>query len=259
LLVLKKRFIGVVTIKDGWAVQSIGYRRYLPLGTPERLVENLDRWGADEILVRSIDRSVAGVGPDYELLKRLASLGLATPLVFGGGIKSLEDGTKVIKSGADRIIVDSLLHGDLSVVKAMSEHLGAQAIIASIPAQVGASGLEWYDYRSSSVGTVSKALTEIIHQGFISEVMLTDWQHEGIALGFENTLIDLFGNKGVPLIAFGGISSVDQMRDLLLKPCVTAVAIGNFLNFREHAIQQFKEALTSSALRPPIYSAEGEA
>ena len=45
---IPKRLIGVVIVKDGWAVQSFGYRRWLPLGRPEVLVENLDRWGADE-------------------------------------------------------------------------------------------------------------------------------------------------------------------------------------------------------------------
>ena len=82
---LKKRLIGVVTIKNGWAVQSFGYQRYLPLGKPECLVENLDRWGADEILVHVIDRSVSGEGPDYELLEKFARLGLGTPLIYGGG------------------------------------------------------------------------------------------------------------------------------------------------------------------------------
>ncbi len=54
---LKKRLIGVVTVREGWAVQSFCYNRYLPLGRPEAIVENLDRWGADEILIHCIDRS----------------------------------------------------------------------------------------------------------------------------------------------------------------------------------------------------------
>ena len=49
---IRKRLIGVITVKGGWAVQSFGYARHLPLGRPEILAENLDRWGADEILVQ---------------------------------------------------------------------------------------------------------------------------------------------------------------------------------------------------------------
>ena len=52
---IKKRLIGVVTVKDGMAVQSFGYKKYLPLGNPKILIKNLNRWGADEILINVID------------------------------------------------------------------------------------------------------------------------------------------------------------------------------------------------------------
>ena len=55
---LKKRIIGSIAVLNGWAVQSISYNRYLPLGRPEVIAQNLDRWGADEILIQCIDRSI---------------------------------------------------------------------------------------------------------------------------------------------------------------------------------------------------------
>lgn len=106
---LKKRLIGVVTVRQGWAVQSFNYSRYLPLGKPEVLVENLDRWGADEILIQCIDRSVANAGPDFPLLDRLGALGLSTPLIYAGGIRNAEDAVKAVNLGADRLSVDTLL------------------------------------------------------------------------------------------------------------------------------------------------------
>jgi imidazole glycerol-phosphate synthase subunit HisF len=60
----------------------------------------------------------------------------------------------------------------------------------------------------------------------------------------------------VSLIAFGGVSSAGQINGLLARPNVTAVAVGNFLSYREHAIQQFKEALANAVLRPSIYANE---
>jgi len=250
---LKKRLIGVITVKDGWAVQSIGYRRYLPLGKPECMVENLDRWGVDEILVQSIDRSRANAGPDYDLLRKLARLGLSTPLIYAGGIRAVEDGTKVIQGGADRVAVDALLHDDLPVVRGLSEQLGAQAIIASLPVAIGGGGLEWFDYRCSAASNIGATVVEMIKQGIVSEVMLTDWQNEGLPSGFNSRLVDLFSDEAVPLIVFGGISRVEQMRELLARPNVVAIGVGNFLSYREHAVQRFKEELASAALRPPFY------
>lgn len=250
---LKKRLIGVVTVKDGWAVQSFGYRRYLPLGKPECLVENLDRWGADEILVQLIDRSAAGVGPDFELLERLGALGLGTPLIYAGGIRSVSDGVKLIQLGADRVVVDALLHDDLLAVRGLSWQLGAQALIASLPLSWHGNGLEWLDYRSHASTLISDEVLGLLQSGVISEALITDWQHEGSHGGFERKLIEEFPSKDVPVIAFGGLGEHEQMRALFQSAEIAAVAVGNFLSYREHAIQKCKEALTGMPLRLATY------
>ena len=144
---LRKRLIGVVTVRNGWAVQSFGYRRYLPLGRPECLVENLDRWGADEILVQVIDRSAGDHGPDFDLLARLGRLGLETPLIYGGGIASADHAVRAIQSGADRVAVDQALHRAPEEVRRMSARLGAQALIAAVPVRFADSVLR-HDYRA---------------------------------------------------------------------------------------------------------------
>ena len=168
----------------------------------------------------------------------------------------VDDGVRVIQSGADRFTVDTILQDDLSVVMGLCDRLGAQAVIASIPMAMGSNGPEWFNYRSRALAPIGEALTKIIEQRVVSEVLLTDWQHEGMPHGFDDTLIDLFPYKKVPLIAFGGISCVEQMKSLLARTSVTAVAVGNFLSYREHAIQQFKGTLASAALRPSTYSTE---
>ena len=250
---LKKRLIGVVTVKDGWAVQSFGYRRYLPLGKPEWLVENLDRWGADEILVQVIDRSASALGPAFELLERLGALGLETPLIYAGGIRTVSDGVKIIQLGADRLVVDALLHEDLFPVRELSTRLGAQALIASLPLSWQEKSLAWLDYRLHTSTPISGEVLNLIQSRVISEVLITDWQHEGMPGGFEQKLVENFPLKEVPIIAFGGLSGHAQMRALLQLPGVSAVAVGNFLAYHEHAIQDYKEALTGMPLRLATY------
>lgn len=253
---LKKRLIGVVTVKNGLAVQSFNYGRYLPLGKPEYLVENLDRWGADEILVQVIDHSTKNLGPDFKLLSRLGAMGLETPLIYAGGIRSVEDGVKLVQAGADRIVLDTLLHEDLLQIKKLSEHLGAQALIASLPLSLEESRIVWLNYRTRKSSILGDDVLHMMRTGVISEVLITDWLHEGIHGGFERRLIEQFPLKDVPIIAFGGISEQEQMCDLLQLPCITAVAVGNFLSYREHAIQNYKEALKIMPLRPATYKSK---
>lgn len=253
---LKKRLVGVVTIKDGWAVQSMGYKRYLPLGKPECLIENLDRWGADEILVQVIDRSVNGQPPDFNLLERVARLGLETPLIYGGGIHTVEDGVRAIQTGADRLVVDAVLHEDIAAVQGLSERLGAQAIIAGLPLSWSGDRLEWLDYRRGDSSAIPAEILALAETGTVSEILLIDWRHEGYQGGFEQRLVRNFPLSDVPLIAFGGISDSSQMAELLQMQSVTAVAVGNFLSYREHAIQKLKEDLAAMPLRSPVYESK---
>jgi cyclase len=253
---LKKRLIGLITVRNGWAVQSFGYRRYLPLGRPECLVENLDRWGADEILVQSIDRTANGLGPDFALLDRLARLGSGTPLIYGGGIRNVEDGVQVVQRGADRVTVDALMQDDPAVVEELSGRLGAQAVIASLPVAADAQGLMLLDYRTRKAGPLPERLRQAIERGIVSEVLLTDWRHEGSPAAFDEAVIDAFPCRQAALIAFGGISNATQVQSLLARPPVVAVAIGNFLAYKEHAVQQHRNALASTSLRPASYAAE---
>ena len=250
---LKKRLIGMVTVKNGWAVQSFSYNCYLPLGKPECIVENLDRWGADEILVQVIDRSTKGLGPDFDLLERLGKLGLKTPLIYAGGIRYIEDGIKIVQLGADRIAVDALLHKDLSVVYGLSQKLGAQALIASLPLSTERNNVVWFDYVSRASPPISHEIIELIRSGIISEILVSDWKHEGKPNQFDHRLIDKFPIKPSSIIAFGGISTPEQMLSLLKNNNVVAVAIGNFLSYREHAIQSYKELLYSMPLRHASY------
>lgn len=148
-----------------------------------------DRWGADEIFVLSIDRSSAGLGPDFKLLERLGQLGLGTPLIYGGGIRSVKDGVQVIKLGADRFCVDALLHDDIEVVRGLSRQLGAQAVIAALPLACHDQRIEWLDYRTKVSAQVSAKDLAAITLGIVSELLVIDWQHEGQPGGFDSTLI----------------------------------------------------------------------
>ena len=249
---VKKRLIGVVTVKDGWAVQSFGYRRYLPLGKPEFLVENLSRWGADEILVLCIDRSRTQSGPDFNLLKQISRLGLSTPLIYGGGVDSVDAGIAVIQQGADRICVDALLRSMVDVSD-LSEQLGAQALIAALPLEAKGSTLAWFDYLKNRSGALSADIVSALENGTISEALVIDRLHEGLPNGFDLKLIEQLPLVDVPIIPFGGLSDSEQIRNVFSMPEVAAVAVGNFLNYREHAVQTLKSTLAGLPVRPPAY------
>ena len=250
---LKKRFVGVITVRNGWAVQSFGYRRYLPIGHPAVVAQNLDRWGVDEILMLAIDRSAKGLGPDFELLNALSTLSLCTPLTYGGGIRNVEQASLVVQAGTERICVDTALHGDLGALREISLHIGSQALIASLPLSIESGGLQWFNHITRAKGEPERAMARIFEEGLISEALVIDWKHEGMRNGFDLELLRRFPVPGVPLIAFGGLSETAQIGEALGMPRVVAVGVGNFLNYTEHSVQHYKERLGFTMLRRPEY------
>jgi len=248
---LKKRIVGIITVKNGLAIQSFGYDRYLPMGKPEVLAENLDRWGVDEIVLQCIDRSANNLGPDYDTLSKVSKKGLGTPVIYSGGVQSAEEGMQVIQSGADRIALDSILHDAPSRVIELTRRLGAQALIGSLPVSCVEGELFWYDYRSKEHKSFSDELMVLLSQKAISEVMLIDWEREGHKEGFQLDLIRKFPLLDVPIIAFGGLSSPAKVSDVLSIPSVSAAAIGNFLSYKEHAVAAYKKPLCGLPIRIP--------
>jgi cyclase len=253
---LKKRILGVITVRQGWAVQSIGYRRYLPLGRPEILAENLDRWGVDEILIQCIDRSIHGLGPDFDVLRRIAARGVGTPLVYGGGINSDAQAAAVIAQGADRILVDASFYEQPTIIRHIASKLGAQAVIASVPISAKLEGPVLWDYRRHQNISWPVECSHLLADGVVSEVLVIDKDHEGIPASFDASLLSAPFLSGCSLIPFGGISEAEQIQTLLSQPSVSAVAIGNFLSYREHAVQSLKKAAKVLPTRPPYYVSE---
>ena len=250
---LKKRLVGVITVRNGWVVQSFGYKRYLPIGHPTVVAENLDRWGVDEILLLAIDRSAENFGPDIETLSAVGSMSLSTPLTYGGGIRTVEHASQVVQAGAERVCVDFILHRDRNALREISMHVGSQAVVASLPMSVKSGELQWYDYAARTLISASGDFARIFEEGLISEALVIDWQREGTRNGFDLDLLRGFPVPDVPLIAFGGLSEVADLTAALDMSNVVAVGIGNFLNYAEHSVQYYKERLASNFLRPPEY------
>ena len=247
---LRKRLLGAVVVRQGWAVQSFGYRRWLPLGKPECLVENRDRWGADGIVVLAIDRR--DQGPDLQLIEGLGALGLSTPLTYGGGLSTEEHARAAVRAGAERLVLDAVLSHDPNAVAAMASAVGVQALVASLPLVRRENGEVLHlQYTSGSQAPLAPSIRQMLATEQVSEVLVIDAMGEGSSQGFTSELLDTVQiHTALPLLAFGGLAEASQMSTLLSRPQVAGVVVGNALNYREHSIGNLKAALTDHQLRP---------
>ena len=99
---LKKRIIANLIINNGQVVQSIGFKKYLPIGKPEISVEFLNKWGIDEIIISDITATKYNTEINFQTYKNI-SLKSNVPLTIGGGIKTIDQIRKLLSYGADKI------------------------------------------------------------------------------------------------------------------------------------------------------------
>ena len=246
---LRQRLLAAVIVRERRAVQSFGFKRWLPLGSVPCLVQNLDHWGADGIVVLSTDQGLAG--PDLELIQSLSSLELSTPLTYGGGIRNAEQARQAVQAGAERLVLDRVLSETPEQVPAIAEALGAQALIASLPLIRSPQGqvMHWQHW-CQCTQPIEALLSNPVWLNSVSELLVMDVNGEGHGQGPDQGLLSCLRDQTrLPVLAFGGLSTAKQLTDTLQQPGVAAAVVGNALNYSEQSIRTFKQQLTALPLR----------
>lgn len=234
---LKQRVVGVIVVRSGWAVQSIGFRRYLPVGRPEIAVEYLNRWGIDEIVLLDIDAAAQGRRPDFEAVRRYAQLG-QVPLTVGGGITELSDIEELIRCGADKVAVNWAAVEKRDLLAQGAHKYGNQCIVASIDARRMPGGRHEVFLRG---GTQSAGLTPVeaarrACEAGAGEILVNSIDEDGAKNGYDLDLIrSVLAAVDVPVVACGGAGHPRHLLDAL-RLGVSGVAAANFWHFTEHSV-----------------------
>ena len=257
-MTLKKRLIAAIVVKDGVAVQSIGFRRFLPVGRPEIAAEFLNRWGIDEILLQDISASRQGRGPDRELLAAVAER-CFVPLTVAGGIASVEDAHRVTQSGGDKVAVNTAAAENPALIRAIADRFGNQCAVASIDAVRGGDGQYETVTRGGreSTGLRPEEAARIFADHGAGEILITAVDRDGTKRGFDEKLVAaVAGAVNIPVIASGGAGCPAHFLDVLKIPGVSAAAAANYFNFTEHSVLTTKAFLcaTGAALRNDTYA-----
>ncbi len=252
-----KRLIAIVTVKNGFCVQSFGYRKYRIVGNPLLTIKNLDDWNVDEIILNIIDRSKNNLGPDFDLLKKVGKLKITTPLVYAGGIRNANDALSVIKYGADRICLGtkSVLY-NLNELIEIEGLVGRQSMICSLPLCSIDNIIHHYDYHLKVFKPFSKTFINKIASKIFSELLIIDYLNEGKLNAFSQNLPKSEYFDSMNIIAFGGISNPIQIMEILKIPNINAIAMGNTLYYSEILTHQISKLLKASGFRQITFSAK---
>ena len=236
-----KRVIAVLVMRHGWVVQSIGFERYLPVGRPEIAARFLSEWGADEIVLVDITATAEGRTIDPHLIERTAER-CYVPLTVGGGLRTVGDMRTVLRSGADKVLVNSLLIDDIGVIDAAAGVFGNQCLVASI--DVRAAEGDWWAFGDSGRRETGMDAADLAERAMLAgagEVLLNSIDRDGSRRGYDVALASHVGSRiSIPLILAGGAGHPGHLCQALTCNRVAAAAAANFFHYTDHTIAVVK-------------------
>ena len=237
---LKPRLAGTIIVKNNIVVQSVGFKKYLPIGNVQNSLKNLSEWEVDEIYLIDID-STQNKTPNFKLIEEVSKLRVNTPLVYGGGINTSEQARQIIKKGFERIIISNLLFQNPSEIIKIFNLIGKESLIINLIFKKFQKKYLFFDTLNNKFHELDLDNFFKKFSNYFSEILLMDYTHDGNYDNFDKKIINFnkFGSKN--FILMGGISIDYNLKNLLQDKRIRSIAIGNYLNFKESSIFNIKK------------------
>ncbi len=241
---LKTRIIPCLDVKDGRVVKGINFINLIDAGDPVEQAKHYSENGADEICFLDISASLEKRDTMVNVVKKTANE-VFIPLTVGGGISSIENIQDLLKAGADKVSINSAAIKNPDIIKESSEYFGNQCIVVAVDAKK--KNNDWYVY--SHGGTKKTDLLalkwiEKIQNLGAGEILLTSMDKDGTKSGFDNELLSKVSEfLKIPLIASGGVGSLDHFHEGVVKGKADALLAASVFHFNEISIKEVKKYL----------------
>ncbi|MBX2931658.1 MAG: imidazole glycerol phosphate synthase cyclase subunit [Chitinophagaceae bacterium] len=239
---LKKRISANVIVRNGIVVQSINFKKYLPIGKPAIALEFLNQWGIDEIVLLDITAGIQNGKPDFGMVKK-ASVKCYVPLTVGGGINHLDHVKELMHCGADKISLNQATLHNKQLVSDTAHTFGNQCVVVSIDAVESSKGYLVYDHvTKQAMPTLTVASHAKQMEGLgAGEIFVNSVDRDGSYKGYDLNLInEVCDAVNLPVICSGGAKNANDFLKVLEDTNASAASAGNFFFFTEHSVTTTK-------------------
>jgi cyclase len=242
---LAKRIIPCLDIKDGRTVKGINFENLRDAGDPVELGAIYAQQGADELVFLDITATVEKRKTLAELVKRIAQH-LNIPFTVGGGIKTVEDVSVLLGSGADKISINTAAYKNPQTIADIAKAAGSQCVVLAIDTRKEEDN-EWYVYLNGGRTKTETKCFDWAKQAVdlgAGEILLTSMNHDGTKSGFALDITKLLSdNLSVPIIASGGGGNEQHFVDVFEKAHADAALAASIFHFKEIEIPHLKQYL----------------
>jgi len=256
-MTLKTRVIPCLDVKDGRVVKGVNFVDLVDAGDPVESAIAYDAAGADELCFLDITASHEGRDTIYDVVARTAEH-CFMPLTVGGGIRTIEDIRKLLLSGADKVSINSAAVKDPDFINRAADKFGNQCIVVSVDAKrreedalvAGKSRWEIYTHggRNATGIDAIEFAKDMVNRG-AGELLVTSMDRDGTKIGFDLELTRAISDAvQVPVIASGGVGTLDHLVDGVKDGCASAVLAASIFHFGTFSIGEAKAHMADNGI-----------
>jgi cyclase len=246
---LKARIIPCLDVKGGRVVKGINFLDLKDAGDPVEQAAIYDAGGADELCFLDITASHEGRDILFDVVAGTAER-CFMPLTVGGGVRSLDDMRKLLLAGADKVAINTTAVTNPDFIRQAAEKFGAQCVVVAIDAKRVGPGFEVFTHggRNGTGIDVLDHARRMVSLG-AGEILLTSMDRDGTRIGYDLDLTRAVSDAvTVPVIASGGVGSLDHLADGIKSGHASAVLAASIFHFGEATIAQAKAAMAQAGI-----------
>ncbi|MEG0642195.1 MAG: imidazole glycerol phosphate synthase subunit HisF [Clostridium sp.] len=247
---LAKRIIPCLDVRNGRVVKGKKFSDIKDVNDPVELAKFYSTSGADELVFYDITASSEGRGIFLDVVEKTACQ-VNIPLTVGGGIKTVDDFSAVLKAGADKVSVNSSAVYNPDLIKQGALKFGRQCVVLSMDIKRNSDGL-WKVYvrggrEETSLEAVKWALeAEKLGAG---EIVINSIDTDGVKEGFDLEITRKISNLvNVPVVASGGAGKKEDFLTVLTDGCADAALAASVFHYKEIEIKYLKEYLFKNSV-----------
>ncbi|BDF34565.1 putative imidazole glycerol phosphate synthase subunit hisF2 [Lachnospiraceae bacterium] len=225
----RPRVIPCLLLLEQGLVKTTKFKNPNYLGDPINAVRIFNEKGVDELCLLDIGAAKSGGSPDFDYLKNIASEAFM-PLSYGGGITDLNQIKELFAIGFEKVIINSAINKDDSLLKKAVEYAGSQSVVASIDAKRELFGKYscFIDGGNTKIKVSPAKLAKHYEQSGAGEIIINSIDNDGLMQGYDIDLIrQVTETVNIPVVACGGAGGVPDLKMALEKGGAHAVSAGS--------------------------------
>ena len=241
---LKNRIIPCLDVKNGRVVKGINFVDLKDAGDPVEQAKIYSDGGADEICFLDITASNENRDTIYDVVER-TSKKCFVPLTVGGGIKNVDDISKLLNCGADKVSINTAAVQNSEVIVESSRKFGSQCIVVAIDAKKNKDKWEIFTHGGrNKTGIDAIEFAKKMEDSGAGELLVTSMDRDGTQVGYDIELMSNISSKiNIPIIASGGVGNLDHLVDGIKLGNASAVLAASIFHYGTYSIMQAKEYL----------------